>query len=125
VVESERPERRREARHEVAAVARVRHGAKEVTLDVINVSRSGMLINLARARRPEWLEIDAQLSIGISAGKSALIEVTGKIARIVEDRRFRAFAVEFGELSPRARAGIEQMVTEATKKAAPPPLPKT
>lgn len=105
----------------------VRHGSDIVPLTLVDLSRSGALVNLGTRPRPSWLEVDADLVLAIAARETdTSVNIEGSVVRIVEDRRFRAFAVEFYKYDASTRQALETLLAHARiKRGGPPPLPNS
>lgn len=118
-------ERRRAKRYPLSARVRVHRGADELSLTLVNLSRSGALIHLGEHARPAWLQLGVKVDLGMGADAGTVTTVvTGTVVRIVEDLRFSAFAVQFDQYGTRERAGLDALLERAKiKNAGPPPLP--
>ena len=108
------------------AQVRVKHGQSATKMSVVDLSRSGVMVDLAKHKRPPWLEIEASVELMVYVkGERDGVPVAGVVVRIVEDRRFRAFAIEFTEYGEKTRSALEDLFARGgIEKAGPPPLPQ-
>jgi hypothetical protein len=127
-------ERRRHPRYDLLAQVRVKRGAMDTVVELHNVSSSGALLHLGKLRRPAWVEMNRRLEIGIvHPVELDLIELQGRVVRVVEEDTGIALAVEFVDATPEALRGIERLVSTAresespasSRRPQPPPLPKS
>jgi hypothetical protein len=119
---SERPagaERRVHPRYDLLAQIAVRHGSVDHVLEILNLSRGGALVDLARESRPRWLDLGRQVEVRVLGLDGAtVLEAEGRVVRIVENLDTRTFAVQFDALVD------DDVVREVLRAAGrPPPLP--
>ena len=131
VEEPQGAERRRHARHTLIAQVHVRRGREDIVMELVNVSLSGAFVDMGHIARPRWLELGRELHMAITHPIShALVELEGKVRRIVEDERGTGFAVEFVAGDDAAQQVLNELVTIAVgsehgESPQPPPLPKS
>jgi len=88
-------------------------------LEILNLSRGGVRVDLGTEPRPRWLELSRELDVRLfSPEGSTILEARGKVVRIDEALAQRTFAVEFNQLLD------DVTLREALRRAGrPPPLP--
>ncbi len=115
-------ERRRSPRHELLAQVRVTRGRTDIVMELVNISRSGALIDMGSVKQPNWVDVGRVLDIAITHPISFdLVDVSGREARISKDEHGTRFAVEFGEVSQDTTRRIGELVLLARESEAPPP----
>ena len=98
-------------------------------MEMVNISQSGALIDMGSVDQPRWVDIGRSLEFSITHPTTFdLVEVKGKVVRILKDETGTRFAVEFEEMDEAATAGLESLLasaceSEAPPRAGPPPLP--
>jgi hypothetical protein len=122
-------ERRRHPRYELLAQVRVNRGREDIVMEMVNMSLSGALIDMGSVDRPRWVDVGRTLEISITHPVSLdLVEVSGRIVRILEDESGTRVAVEFVDPSEEASKGLQDLLDIAAASEAPrpgpPPLPK-
>jgi hypothetical protein len=120
-------ERRRHPRHELLAQVRVNRGREDIVMEMVNISLSGALIDMGTVQQPRWVDVGRALEIAITHPVSFdLVEVVGKIVRILKDETGTRFAVEFDDLNAEGAAALQSLVAlaaEGETRRGPPPLP--
>jgi len=121
-------ERRRHPRYELLAQVRVKGAQSDLVMSLSNISRSGALVDMGSLSTPTWLDVGRELEVGIVHPDTLdLVEVRGRVVRLIKDLNGTLFALEFVELSDDAQAGLNTLLQHAcslppAKK--PPPLPR-
>lgn len=109
----------RAERFAMAAQVRVQKSDTDYVLDVVNVSLSGALIDLAKLRRPKWLKVRRTVEVTLLADDS-LLELRGVVVRIVEDLDGARFAIRFE--SGQSLDALGELL-RSHGQPLPPPLP--
>lgn len=118
-------ERRAAPRFEIMAQVRTKRGRVDYVMDIINISRSGVLMDLGDIERPSWLKVGREiLFVLFLDGDVETLDLEGKVVRIVEEEQSSHFAVQYVDLTAETRARLESFFTRAgVENAGPPPLP--
>ena len=123
-------ERRRHERYTLIAQVHVKRAREDIVMELINISLSGALVDMGDVARPGWLEVGRDLNLSITNPvTSALVELTGKVRRIVEEERHLEFGVEFGEADDETAKAVTELLAVAMESIhpdappRPPPLP--
>ncbi len=119
-------ERRIAPRLDLMAQVRVKRGKVDFLMDLTNISMTGALVDMGTLRMPSWVKHGRIVEIAIIHPIDLdMINVFGKIVRIIADESSTCFAVHFMELQEEAVAGLERLhLAAATSEpaAAPPHL---
>ncbi len=115
-------ERRRAPRVEIYAQIKVADASTDYIMNVVNMSRSGILVDMGKGPRPRWLKLETDIDLNIFLPETgAAVDIAGNIVRYNEDLRSKSFAARFIHLTPEVGAKLEHLMEVGCAK--PPPLP--
>ncbi len=123
---SQAPDRRTAPRYELMAQVRVKRGNADYVLSVLNISRSGALLDSSGIDRPRWVKVGSKVRATLFLDSDLeTVELTGTIVRVVEERDELRFAIEYDPLDKETHAALDDIFERAgVEKAGPPPLPR-
>ncbi len=98
-------------------------------MELSNISATGALVHMGTLKRPGWIAIDRDVGLAITNPIDfEQVELSGKVARIVEDRSGICIGIEFDALDDEQKRGVADLVNTAQSspppaRRQPPPLP--
>lgn len=118
-------DRRAAMRVPVYAQIHVKHGKYTFVMDVVNISRSGMLIDTCETKAPPWVRSGFKIEVTLDLPDvlEAPIDLDAQIVRVEPGLGATTprFAVMFVDMDRPTRIRLDGLIAYA--KGTPPPLP--